>query len=179
MHCHYSLLVFFLQQIRTEVVSAWSGCIPPYPAQSPVQSRHTTYKRSGKKRKERWRGLTQCPEIPLRALQPPYSPRRQAGLTDMKWNLRTLSIPSAFSCRMTGAKLLRCISGTVDWGSLSKASSGDRKSELFEVKCHNQMQSLCQRDTFPSLIRGSRIPRSDAYDIMIYSYFIFRKDHSI
>lgn len=64
MHCHYSLLVFFLQQIRTEVVSAWSGCIPPYPAQSPVQSRHTTYKRSGKKRKERWRGLTQCPEIP-------------------------------------------------------------------------------------------------------------------
>lgn len=51
---------------------------------------------------------------PWGAFQSPDSCRWKAGLTDMKWNLRTLSIPSAFSCRMTGARLLRCISGTVD-----------------------------------------------------------------
>lgn len=51
---------------------------------------------------------------PRGAFQSPDSCRWKAGLTDMKWNLRTLLIPSAFSCRMTGARLLRCISGTVD-----------------------------------------------------------------
>lgn len=70
-------------------------------------------------RKERERKQADMPysnvlDIPLRALQPPHGRRQKTGLTDMKWNLRTLSIPSAFSCRMTGAKLLRCISGTVD-----------------------------------------------------------------
>lgn len=32
-------------------------------------------------------------------------------------------MPKALSCRMTGAKLLRCISGTVEGGSFSKSSS--------------------------------------------------------
>jgi len=44
-------------------------------------------------------------------------------LTERKGNLSTLSIPKAFSCKMTGARLLRCISGTVDWGNFSKSSS--------------------------------------------------------
>lgn len=45
------------------------------------------------------------------------------GLTERKGNLSTLSMPKALSCRMTGARLLRCISGTVDLGSFSKSSS--------------------------------------------------------
>lgn len=54
------------------------------------------------------------------------------GLTERKWNLSTLSIPKAFSCKMTGARLLRCISGTVDFGNFSKSSSvaGENKAIL-------------------------------------------------
>lgn len=48
-------------------------------------------------------------------------------LTERKLNRSTLSMPNALSCRMTGAKLVRCISGTVDAGSFSKSSSDERK----------------------------------------------------
>lgn len=44
-------------------------------------------------------------------------------LTERKLNRSTLSMPNALSCRMTGAKLERCISGTVEAGSFSKSSS--------------------------------------------------------
>ena len=47
-------------------------------------------------------------------------------LTERKLNRSTLSMPNALSCRMTGAKLVRCISGTVEAGSFSKSSSGER-----------------------------------------------------
>ena len=40
-------------------------------------------------------------------------------LTDRKWNLRTLAIPRAFSCSITGARSLLCISGTVALASFS------------------------------------------------------------
>lgn len=46
-------------------------------------------------------------------------------LTDKKLNRSTLSMPNALSCKMTGAKLVRCISGTVEAGSFSKSSSGE------------------------------------------------------
>lgn len=44
-------------------------------------------------------------------------------LTERKLKRSTLSMPKALSCRITGAKLLRCISGTVEAGSFSKSSS--------------------------------------------------------
>lgn len=47
-------------------------------------------------------------------------------LTERKLNRSTLSMPNALSCRMTGAKLVRCISGTVEAGSFSKSSSDER-----------------------------------------------------
>lgn len=50
-------------------------------------------------------------------------------LTDRKLKRSTLSMPKALSCRMTGARLERCISGTVEEGSFSKSSSEDRRRQ--------------------------------------------------
>ena len=52
--------------------------------------------------------------------------RQSELLTERKLNRSTLSIPNALSCRMTGAKLVRCISGTLEAGSFSKSSSEER-----------------------------------------------------
>lgn len=52
-------------------------------------------------------------------------------LTERKLNRSTLSMPKALSCRMTGAKLERCISGTVEAGSFSKSSS-DKGTDAIE-----------------------------------------------
>ena len=49
------------------------------------------------------------------------------SLTERKWKRRTLSMPSAFNWRMTGDRLLRCISGTVETSSLWKESSEEWK----------------------------------------------------
>lgn len=79
----------------------------------------------------------------------PYSPR----LTERKGNLSTLSIPKAFSCRMTGARLLRCISGTVDLGSFSKSSSvvGENKASWLWVSA----LALCSQHDRIRLILSS------------------------
>lgn len=58
---------------------------------------------------------------------------QQVSLTDRKLNRSTLSMPRALSCRMTGARFERCISGTVDSGNFSKSSS-DREREA-QKKC--------------------------------------------
>ncbi len=55
---------------------------------------------------------------------------RQGSLTDRKLKRSTLSMPRALSCRMTGARFERCISGTVDSGNFSKSSS-DKEATVF------------------------------------------------
>lgn len=76
-----------------------------------------------------------------------------SGLTERKGNLSTLSMPRALSCRMTGARLLRCISGTVHLGSFSKSSSVGAETHnclLFELQlplCVKRW-SLTQRWSF-------------------------------
>ena len=49
--------------------------------------------------------------------------RKRPLLTDRKLKRRMLAMPRAFSCRITGARSLRCISGTVAAGNVSNDSS--------------------------------------------------------
>lgn len=57
----------------------------------------------------------------------------QGSLTDRKLNRSTLSMPRALSCRMTGARFERCISGTVDSGNFSKSSSDKNTATFHKV----------------------------------------------
>lgn len=66
--------------------------------------------------------LYRCQHSPGAFQSPDTAADGRQDLPTVKWNLRTLLIPSAFSCRMTGARLLRLASQGQDWGSWSKAS---------------------------------------------------------
>lgn len=105
----FPLLVSSSQQSRRGIAYEQEASLPCF---SPLL--HTTCTNLAPYISDEWgkvKDSTPYPQHPDTSL---LAPQMKTELTDMKWNLRTLSIPSAFSCRMTGAKLLRCISGTVD-----------------------------------------------------------------
>lgn len=71
--------------------------------------------------------------------------QQRSRLTERKLKRSTLSMPSALSCRMTGARLVLCISGTVEGGSFSKSSSGGGAAggDIEEVKEERRRTADC------------------------------------